>query len=49
MTTAAAVDWVAHHSVIVELNVRSYREEEAASNQRAQGAKGEKGGAESKD
>ena len=49
MTTAAAVDRVVHHSVIVELNVRSYREEEASSNQRQQGAKEEKGGAESKD
>ena len=29
MTTAAAVDRVVHHSVILELNLRSYREEEA--------------------
>jgi len=29
MTTAAAVDRVVHHSVIVELNLRSYRAEEA--------------------
>jgi DNA replication protein DnaC len=49
MTTAAAVDRVVHHSVILELNVRSYREEEAARNQRAQGTKGEKGGAKSAD
>jgi DNA replication protein DnaC len=49
MTTAAAVDRVVHHSVIVELNVRSYREEEAATIQRAQGAKREKGGDEGKD
>jgi DNA replication protein DnaC len=29
MTTAAAVDRVVHHSVILELNLRSYRAEEA--------------------
>jgi len=29
MTTAAAIDRVVHHSVIVELNVKSYRAEEA--------------------
>jgi DNA replication protein DnaC len=58
MTTAAAVDRVVHHSVILELNVRSYREEDAASRQRPQGTKdekedkegkGEKGGDEKKD
>jgi DNA replication protein DnaC len=31
MTTAAAVDRVVHHSVILELNLRSYRAEEALS------------------
>jgi len=29
MTTAAAIDRVAHHSVILELNVKSYRAETA--------------------
>src|SRR5262249_24814649 len=29
MTTAAAIDRLVHHSVIVELNVSSYREEQA--------------------
>ena len=29
MTTAAAIDRVVHHSVILELNVKSYRAEEA--------------------
>ncbi len=44
MTTAAAVDRVVHHSVILELNVRSYREEEAAINLRAHSKNCEKGG-----
>jgi DNA replication protein DnaC len=29
MTTAAAIDRVVHHSVILELNVKSYRAEAA--------------------
>ena len=29
MTTAAAVDRIVHHSVILELNLKSYRVEEA--------------------
>ena len=29
MTTAAAIHWLVHHSVIVELNVPSYRAEQA--------------------
>jgi DNA replication protein DnaC len=29
MTTAAAIDRLVHHSVIVELNIPSYRMEEA--------------------
>ena len=29
LTTAAAIDRVVHHSVILEFNVRSYRAEEA--------------------
>jgi DNA replication protein DnaC len=29
MTTAAAIDRVVHHSIIVELNIDSYRMEEA--------------------
>ena len=31
MTTAAAIDRLVHHSVILELNVSSYRMEEARS------------------
>ena len=29
MTTAAAIDRLVHHSVIIELNIRSFRMEEA--------------------
>ena len=32
MTTAAAIDRLVHHSVIVELNIPSYRMEEAKNN-----------------
>jgi DNA replication protein DnaC len=32
MTTAAAIDRLVHHSVIVELNIPSYRMEEAMKN-----------------
>jgi DNA replication protein DnaC len=32
MTTAAAIDRLVHHSVIVELNIPSYRMEEAKKN-----------------
>lgn len=32
MTTAAAIDRLVHHSVIIELNVPSYRVEKAESN-----------------
>ena len=32
MTTAAAIDRLVHHSVIVELNIASYRMEEAKKN-----------------
>jgi len=32
MTTAAAIDRLVHHSVIVELNIPSYRIEEAKKN-----------------
>jgi DNA replication protein DnaC len=38
MTTAAAVDRLVHHSVIVELNVPSYRAEAAKRNKQAEGA-----------
>ena len=31
MTTAAAIDRLVHHSVIIELNVPSYRVEQAKS------------------
>jgi DNA replication protein DnaC len=33
MTTAAAIDRLVHHSVILELNLSSYRREQAASAQ----------------
>lgn len=36
MTTAAAVDRVVHHSIILELNVPSYRFEEAKNNKKTQ-------------
>jgi DNA replication protein DnaC len=32
MTTAAAIDRLVHHSVILELNIPSYRMEEAKKN-----------------
>jgi DNA replication protein DnaC len=32
MTTVAAIDRLVHHSVIVELNIPSYRMEEAKKN-----------------
>jgi len=36
MMTAAAIDRLVHHCVIIELNIPSYREEEAANRQRAE-------------
>ena len=36
MTTAAAIDRLVHHSVIVELNIPSYRVEQAKKNQQAE-------------
>lgn len=33
MTTAAAIDRLVHHSVILELNISSYRMEQAKKNQ----------------
>jgi DNA replication protein DnaC len=33
MTTAAAIDRLVHHSVILELNITSYRMEQAKKNQ----------------
>ena len=33
MTTAAAIDRMVHHSIILELNVKSYRMEQAKKNQ----------------
>jgi DNA replication protein DnaC len=35
--TAAAIDRLVHHSVIIELNIPSYRVEEAKKNQQAEG------------
>src|SRR5262249_44190140 len=48
MTTAAAIDRVVHHSVILELNIESFRAEAAKTRMRAQEAeaKNQKGGAE---
>jgi DNA replication protein DnaC len=37
MTTAAAIDRLVHHSIIVELNIPSYRLEQARSNVQALG------------
>ncbi len=37
MMTAAAIDRLVHHSVIIELNIPSYREEEAKKKQQAEG------------
>jgi len=34
--TAAAIDRLVHHSVIIELNITSYRVEEAKKNQQAE-------------
>ena len=43
MTTAAAIDRLVHHSVIVELNVQSYRLEQAQkSTEKANPVKGRK-------
>jgi DNA replication protein DnaC len=36
MMTAAAIDRLVHHSVIIELNITSYRVEEAKKNQLAE-------------
>ena len=36
MMTAAAIDRLVHHSVIIELNIRSYRAAEALKNQQAE-------------
>ena len=41
MTTAAAIDRLVHHSVILEFDVPSFRTEDA----KARGAKSKKGGA----
>ena len=42
MMTAAAIDRLVHHSVIIELNIPSYRVEHAKKNQQAE-SKGENG------
>ena len=36
MMTVAAIDRLVHHSVIIELNIPSYRAEEAKKNQEAE-------------
>ncbi len=45
MTTAAAIDRLVHHSVIVELNVPSYRAEQARKSKQGRVDSGEAGGA----
>ena len=42
MMTAAAIDRLVHHSVIIELNIPSYRVEHAKKNQQAE-SQGENG------
>ena len=37
MMTAAAIDRLVHHSVIIELNIPTYRVEEAKKKQQAEG------------
>jgi DNA replication protein DnaC len=45
MMTAAAIDRLVHHSVIIELNIPSYRVEHAKQKQQAENqAEGEAGG-----
>ena len=39
MTTAAAIDRLVHHSVILEMNIPSYRMEEANKSGKRQGAR----------
>jgi len=48
MTTAAAIDRVVHHSVVLELSIESYRAEVARSRVRPEGGdpKHRKGGTE---
>lgn len=41
MTTAAAIDRLVHHSVIVELNLPSYRAEQAKKRKQSRGSEGE--------
>src|ERR1700677_314811 len=43
MTTAAAIDRLVHHSVIVELNLPSYRAEQAKKGKQKRGGENEKG------
>lgn len=38
MMTAAAIDWLVHHWVILELNVSSYRAEQAKKGRQANAA-----------
>ena len=45
MMTAAAIDRLVHHSVIIELNIPSYRVEEAKKKQQAESqVEGNEGG-----
>ncbi len=43
MTTAAAIDRLVHHSVLIELNLPSYRAEQAKKAKQRGDAKEEKG------
>ena len=44
MTTAAAIDRLVHHSMILELNLPSYRLEEAKKEKPTNAGSGKKGG-----
>jgi DNA replication protein DnaC len=49
MTTAAAIDRLVHHAVIVELNIASYRAEQAKKAKQGRGSSGEEGGSEGRE
>jgi DNA replication protein DnaC len=49
MTTAAAIDRLVHHAVIIELNIPSYRAEQAKKAKQGRDGNGEKGTSEGKE
>jgi DNA replication protein DnaC len=49
MTTAAAIDRLVHHAVIIELNISSYRAEQAKKAKQGRDGNGEKGTSEGKE